>query len=84
MRCFTLDYKSAGAVTLRHRLIGLGTGRMLNPVFAGLRIEPEFEMIIVQRQNLPALMLMQTVKVRFGIRRQTQVLLQVRLQIFPP
>ncbi|MNH41463.1 hypothetical protein D3C79_1029680 [compost metagenome] len=57
---------------------------MLNPVFAGLRIELEFEMIIVQRQNLPALMLMQTVKVRFGIRRQTQVLLQVRLQIFPP
>ncbi|MNS33508.1 hypothetical protein D3C72_656230 [compost metagenome] len=84
VRCFTLDYKSAGAVTLRHRLIGLGTGRMLNPVFAGLRIELEFEMIIVQRQNLPALMLMQTVKVRFGIRRQTQVLLQVRLQIFPP
>ncbi|MNL09081.1 hypothetical protein D3C87_1298290 [compost metagenome] len=57
---------------------------MLHAMFAGSRIERDFEMVTVQRQNLLALMLMQAVSVRIGVRSQTQVLKQIGLQILPP
>jgi hypothetical protein len=74
VRLLTLDHKRARTVTFRQRLVCLGSSRMLHAMFAGSRIEREFEMVTVQRQNLLALMLMQAVSVRLGVRRQTQVL----------
>ncbi|MNR59355.1 hypothetical protein D3C85_1805970 [compost metagenome] len=57
---------------------------MLDAMLAGARIDLEFEMISVQRQNLLALVLVQTENVGFGVRRQSQILLFIGLQISPP
>ncbi|MNJ03848.1 hypothetical protein D3C73_1643400 [compost metagenome] len=57
---------------------------MLDAMLAGARIDLEFEMISVQRQNLLALVLVQTENVGFGVRRQSQILLFIGLQIPPP
>ncbi|MNL34945.1 hypothetical protein D3C87_1569430 [compost metagenome] len=84
VRFLALEHKSAAAIALCHRLVGVGAGRMLDAMLAGARIDLEFEMISVQRQNLLALVLVQTENVGFGVRRQSQILLFIGLQISPP
>ncbi|MNM78342.1 hypothetical protein D3C81_902400 [compost metagenome] len=72
------------AIVTQCRCIGIEPLRMADALLAGDRVVQHFEVLIVQAQDAPALMLVDTLSIRLGVRCKCYIGSLVRGQVGVP